>query len=160
MNAPTQQEYLRNVVMSAPPERLHLMLYDGAIRFCRQARDAIGRKDIEDSYNLLTRAQNIVLEMQNALRPDVAPELCEQMAALYGFIYRRLVEANVNKDVEAVGDALRILEYQRETWVMLLEKLSAEGNPSDNSSRPVRKPPAEASTELDEHHPKGFTAEG
>lgn len=146
--------------MSAPPEKLHLMLYDGAIRFCRQARDAVERKDIEDSYNLLTRAQNIVLEMQNALRPEVAPELCEQMAALYGFIYRRLVEANVNKDVKAVDDALRILEYQRETWVMLLEKLSAEDGTSNDPSRPVRKPPTEASKGLDEPHPSGFTAEG
>jgi len=160
MSAPTQQEYLRNVVMSAPPERLHLMLYDGAIRFCRQARDAIGQKDIENSYDLLTRAQNIVLEMQNALRPEVAPELCEQMSALYGFIYRRLVEANVNKDVKAVDDALRILEYQRETWVMLLEKLSAEGGASADPSRPVRKPPTEPPTGLDESHPSGFTAEG
>ena len=160
MSGPTQQEYLRNVVMSAPPERLHLMLYDGAIRFCRQARDAIGRKDIEGSYNLLTRAQNIVLEMQNALRPEVAPEVCEQMSALYGFIYRRLVEANVNKDVKAVDDALRILEYQRETWIMLLEKLSAEDGSSADPPRPVRKPPAEASTGLDDPHPNGFTAEG
>ena len=160
MSGPTQQEYLRNVVMSAPPERLHLMLYDAAIRYCRQARDAIGRNQIEGSYNLLTRAQNIVLEIQNALRPEVAPELCEQMAALYGFIYRRLVEANVNKDVKAVDDALRILEYQRETWVMLLEKLSAEDGSSNDPSRPVRKPPAEASTGLDDPHPSGFTAEG
>ena len=136
------------------------MLYDGAIRFCRQARDAVERKDIEDSYNLLTRAQNIVLEMQNALRPEVAPELCEQMSALYGFIYRRLVEANVNKDVKAVDDALRILEYQRETWVMLLEKLSAENGTSNDPSRPVRKPPTETSTGLDESHPSSLTAEG
>ena len=136
------------------------MLYDGAIRFCRQARDAVQQKDIESSYNLLTRAQNIVLEMENALRPEVAPELCEQMSSLYGFIYRRLVEANVNKDVKAVDDALRILEYQRETWVMLLEKLSAEDGTSNDSSRPVRRPPTQASKGLDEPHPSSFTAEG
>lgn len=136
------------------------MLYDGAIRFCRQARDAIGRKDIEGSYNLLTRAQNIVLEMQNALRPEVAPEVCEQMSALYGFIYRRLVEANVNKDVKAVDDALRILEYQRETWVMLLEKLSAEDGSSADPSGPVRTPPPVSARGLDDPHPSGFTAEG
>jgi len=136
------------------------MLYDGAIRFCRQARDAIGRKDIEGSYNLLTRAQNIVLEMQNALKPEVAPELCEQMSALYGFIYRRLVEANVNKDVKAVDDALRILDYQRETWVMLLEKLSAEDGSSTEPSRPVRTPPPVSARGLGDSQPGGFTAEG
>jgi flagellar protein FliS len=120
------QEYLRDVVLSAPPEKLQLMLYDGAIRFCRQARDAISSNDIEGSYNLLTRAQNIVLEMQNALRPEVDPALCDRMSSLYNFVYRRLVDANVNKDMAALDEALRLLEYQRETWVMLLEKLAEE----------------------------------
>ena len=112
--------------MSAPPQKLQLMLYDGAIRFCRQAQDAIKNKDIEGSYNLLTRAQNIVLEMQNGLRPEVDPVLCGRMAALYNFVYRRLVDANVNKDLEALNEALGVLEYQRETWALLLEKLVEE----------------------------------
>jgi len=112
--------------MSAPPKKLQLMLYDGAIRFCRQAQDAIKNKDIEGSYNLLTRSQNIVLEMQNGLRPEVDPVLCGRMAALYNFVYRRLVDANVNKDLEALNEALGVLEYQRETWALLLEKLAEE----------------------------------
>jgi flagellar protein FliS len=124
MSNSAAQNYLRNTVMTASPEKLHLMLYDGAIRFCQQARDAVVRKDIEGSYRLLTRAQNIVLEMQNALKPSVDPVLCGRMSGLYSFIYRRLVEANIGKDLKALDDALRILQYQRETWVMLLDKLA------------------------------------
>jgi flagellar protein FliS len=132
MSDSAARHYLRSAVMTASREKLQLMLYDGAIRFCQQARDAIVRKDIEGSYNLLTRAQNIVLEMQNALNPAVDPALCGRMSGLYSFIYRRLVEANIGKDLKALDDALQILQFQRETWVLLLEKL-ADGQAEPSS---------------------------
>ena len=115
--------YLRNAVMTARPEQLQLMLYDGAIRFASQAREAIEKKEIENSFNLLTRAQNIVREMENGLRHEVAPEICAQMASLYRFVFSRLVDANVNKDVQAVDDALKVLRHQRETWAILADKI-------------------------------------
>ncbi|UCG17857.1 MAG: flagellar protein FliS, partial [Phycisphaerales bacterium] len=49
MARPTPNSYLRNAVMTATPEQLHLMLYDGAIRFTLQARDAIEARDYEGS---------------------------------------------------------------------------------------------------------------
>ena len=115
--------YLRNAVMTARPEQLQLMLYDGAIRFASQAREAIEKREIENSFNLLTRAQNIVREMENGLRHEVAPEICAQMASLYRFVFSRLVDANVNKDVQAVDDALKVLRHQRETWAILADKI-------------------------------------
>ena len=82
-------EYLRNTVMTATPEQLQLMLYDGAIRFSTQAREALAKSDFETSCEKLLRAQRIMLEMRNGLRPEVNLELCEQMAALYDFVYNR-----------------------------------------------------------------------
>ena len=115
--------YLRNAVMTARPEQLQLMLYDGAIRFASQAREAIEKREIENSFNLLTRAQNIVREMESGLRHEVSPELCSQMASLYRFVFSKLVDANVNKDVQAVDDALKVLRHQRETWAILADKV-------------------------------------
>lgn len=115
--------YLRNAVMTARPEQLQLMLYDGAIRFASQAREAIEKREIENSFNLLTRAQNIVREMESGLRHEVAPEICGQMASLYRFVFSKLVDANVNKDVQAVDDALKVLRHQRDTWAILADKV-------------------------------------
>ncbi len=114
--------------MTARPEQLQLMLYDGAIRFASQAREAIEKREIENSFNLLTRAQNIVREMENGLRHEVAPEICGQMASLYRFVFSRLVDANVNKDVQAVEDALKVLRHQRETWAILADKIQKAQN--------------------------------
>lgn len=119
-----ENPYLRETVLTATPEQLHLMLYDGAIRFASQGRDAILAKDIEGSYNKLTRAQKIIIEMQNGLNPEVNPELCGRMAALYNFIYQKLIDACVRREVQAVDDALTVLRYNRETWQLLVGKVS------------------------------------
>lgn len=119
-----ENHYLRDAVMTATPEQLQLMLYDGCIRFTQQGRDAIQQKDYETSYEKLTRAQNIVLEMQNGLNYDVNRELCERVASIYGFLYRKLVDACVHRDVGAIDDALKILRMERETWQILVDKVN------------------------------------
>jgi flagellar protein FliS len=119
-------EYLRNAVLTAPPEQLHLMLYDGALRFTRQGIEGIKQEKWEDAFNGFSRAQRITLEMLNALNYDVDRELCTRMAGLYNFIYQRLVQACVGRSVAAAEDAVKILELQRETWVMLIDKLCQE----------------------------------
>jgi len=120
------REYLKNAVMTAPPEQLQLMLFDGAIRFTLRGQDALHNKDFEGAFNGFDRAQRVVLQLIAGLKPEVNPELVEQMSALYHFIYDRLVEANHKRDTRSADDALRILRHQRETWVMLLDRLAAE----------------------------------
>ncbi len=123
MSTHASNEYFRNSVLTAKPEQLQLMLYDGAIRFGRQGREALLRKDFETACEKLIRVQKIIAEMQNGLRPEINAELCDQLARLYNFIYQRLVDANVQRDVVPLDEALRILEHQRETWRLLLARI-------------------------------------
>ncbi len=124
MSSEDSNPYLRDSVLTATPEQLHLMLYDGAIRYALQARDAIRQKDYETSYERLTRAQHIILEMQSGLNYDVNPELCERVASIYGFLHRKLVDACTKRDSGAIDDALRILRIERETWQLLVDKVN------------------------------------
>jgi len=119
-------EYLKTQILTASPEMLQLMLWDGAIRFAEQGKEAIRKKDIEGSYQLLLRSQKIIMEMSSSLHHDVHPELCKNLAALYNFIYRRLVDANIKKDIKFLDEALDLMRHQRETWVMLMDKLVQE----------------------------------
>lgn len=123
MNPQAAQNYLRTKVLTATPEQLQLMLYDGALRFGEQAKAALEKKEFENSYHMISRVQKIITEMNGSLKHDVAPELCGKLAALYNFVYRKLVEANVEHKIESLEEALGILRYQRETWVMLLDQL-------------------------------------
>lgn len=119
--------YLRTKILTASPEELRLMLYDGAIKFCHQGLQTLDDPQRETSYNALVRAQRIVLELTTSLNHKQAPELCERLSALYTYIYRRLVDANFNRDAAAIQEAIKLLEFERETWVMLMKKLSDEG---------------------------------
>ncbi len=126
MNGQAANSYLKTKVLTATPEQLQLMLYDGAIRFCEQAKAAIQEKNWEQSYNLITRVQRILVELLCSLKHDINPDLCGKLASLYNYAYRRLIEANIEHDLSALEDAANVLRFQRETWVMLLDKLSRE----------------------------------
>jgi len=123
MNQQAAQNYLRTKIFTATPEQLQLMLYDGALRFGEQARLALEKRNYEQSYNMISRVQKIITEMQSGLKHDVAPDLCKKMSALYNYIFRKLVEANLEHTITALDEAMEILRYQRETWTMLMEQL-------------------------------------
>ena len=127
MHPSSANPYLKTKVLTASPQELRMMLYEGAIRFCRQGRRALEAKDYEGSYTGLMRAQKIVLELSTSLRPEAAPGLCEKLEALYTYIYKRLVEANTSHDVSVVDEVIQLLEYEKQTWQMLMDRLAQEG---------------------------------
>ena len=148
--------YLRTKVMTAKPAELRLMLIDGAIRFTEQARRGYESKDFESAYNGTTRAQAILLELVASLRHDLAPELCKNVAAVYTFMYTTLVKGSMEKDLAAFDDVLRILRYERETWLLCMDALARENHsasalqetPSVLPKPFVEKPSAEARPRL------------
>ena len=134
MTQPATNPYLKTKILTASPEELRLLLYDGAIKFCQQAIKPLEDKQYETSYNCLMRAQKIVLELSTSLNHDAAPQLCERLSALYIYIYRLLVDANMRHTAEPVHEALRLLEYERETWQMLMHRAAEDGDPPANAA--------------------------
>ncbi|HZW09698.1 MAG TPA: flagellar export chaperone FliS [Phycisphaerales bacterium] len=118
--------YLRTQVMTASPEQLRLMLLDGALRFARQAVEGIAGKDYEAAYNGITQARAIVLELATSIRADIEPELAERVRSVYLFIYKEMVDASLNRDTARLEKAIELLQYERETWALLIERVAAE----------------------------------
>jgi len=133
--------YLRNAVMTATPEQLHLMLYDGAIRFTRQGLEGLETHTYDAAFEGFSRAQKIIVEMLSSLNYKVDRALCNRMAGLYNFIYRKLVESGTSRIPGPAREALKLLEYQRETWVMLIDKLR-QGQDSSVPSAFAPPPPS------------------
>lgn len=126
MNQDTINMYQRNAIMTASPAELTLMLYDGAIRFCNIAIIAIEKQDIEKAHTNLKKAQAIISELRITL--DHKYPVWEDFDRVYDYIYRRLVEGNMSKDVDIVEDALKYIREMRDTWkeVMQLNAGSAK----------------------------------
>jgi flagellar secretion chaperone FliS len=137
--------YLRTKVMTAAPPELRLMLLDGALKFAGQGRDGLERRDFEASFEGISRCQQILVELVNALRPDHAPELCQRLSGLYTFMYTRLMEASRQRSPALVDEVIRLLAYERETWSMALQKLAGEtASASPSPTREEPPPPATA----------------
>lgn len=136
--------YLRSKVFSASPEELRLMLLDGAIRFARQGREGLATKNFELSFSGLSSCKNILLELVTSMKVEIAPELCAKMRALYMFMYSRLIDANLEKSPAIVDEVIKLLEYERETWVLVMQRLVEEraAGISHETATPIPSAPA------------------
>lgn len=101
---------------TASPAQLVVMLYDGALRFASEADEAFGRDDRARAGDRIGRALAIVDELAATLDPAHAPELAENLLALYGYCKRRLLEANLGRDRNALADVVAALTPLREAW--------------------------------------------
>jgi flagellar protein FliS len=116
------QAYQTNQVNTASQEKLVTMLYDGALRFIAQAKAGIEEKDIEKSNTNFIKAQKIIAELMSNLNREVG-EIAENLFLLYDFMYRRLITANVQKDLQAADEVYSLLSELRDTWVEATRQL-------------------------------------
>lgn len=144
MQASFGDRYLESEVLTASPQRLHLLLIEAAVRYIERTRAAWQRQDRETAFESLTKAQQIVAEMLAAMKMDTAPDLVKQVAAIYTFVYRTLVEAGLKQDEKLLDDALRVLHIERETWLEVCRKVGTGGG-NDEASLSTAASPAETS---------------
>lgn len=114
------QNYQNNAVMTASPGELTLMLYNGAIKFCNLAIDAIGQRDMQKANQASLRAQDIVTELRATL--DTQYPIGEEMDRLYVFIKQLLMEGNIQKDVTKIADARDLIREFRDTWQEVIKQ--------------------------------------
>ncbi len=122
----TTTAYLRSKVMSAPPEELRLMLLDGALRFAHQARAGLENRNYEQSCSGFSQCRAIIVELMTSMNEAAAPELTGKVKSLYAFFFSELVAASHERDVAKLDRVIELLEYERETWAMLIDKLAEE----------------------------------
>lgn len=110
----TAEAYKRQQVMTATPEALTLMLYNGALRFMTEGVEAIKHKDFEKANGSLIKAQNIILELSSTLKMEY--EIAQQLAPLYNYVYDSLVEGNMKNNSEKIEEAKGIVTELRNAW--------------------------------------------
>jgi len=107
--------YLDASIATASPARLLVMLFDRLVLDVQRGLDAQRRGDFEDTHRQLTHAQDIVMELQSSLRADQFKGGYD-LSALYGFLHRQLVMANVRKDATITDECLTMVTDLCETW--------------------------------------------
>ena len=127
------QQYLEAQVMSATPQKLRLMLIEGAIRCARHALALWEKNQHEQALESLTRCRNIISELLAGIRPDQTV-LTRSVAGVYLFLFRCLTEAQLRKDFGKVEETIAVLETERETWRLVCEKLPSSPFPMNQAN--------------------------
>lgn len=119
--------YRTNAVLTASPGQLVLMLYDGALKALALAREAFTMppeetRRIQLINEQLLKAQAILNELQSGLNLEAGGEFASTMHRLYDYHNRRLLEANLRKQVEPVVEVERLVRELRDAWAQMLTK--------------------------------------
>lgn len=107
--------YLAERVLTASPQRLVVMLYDRLLLDLERADHALDAGSHSDAHAALVHAQDIVTELHSALDTSAWPEGVG-LAALYDYVMRRLIDANLGKDRTIVAECHTLLEPLRDAW--------------------------------------------
>lgn len=107
-------QYKEQSIMTASPEELTMMLYDGTVKFLKKAKIHIEQNNIEKINNSLIRAQDIIAELNATLNMDY--EISKDLNGLYDFMIRRITDANIEKSAHIVDEVLDLAIDLRDTW--------------------------------------------
>ncbi|HWQ43601.1 MAG TPA: flagellar export chaperone FliS [Desulfosporosinus sp.] len=115
VNPQMANAYKKQQAMTASPEQLTLLLYNGALRFLTESIQAMEQRDIPKSHNANMRVQDIVREFVRTL--DMGYEVSKTWGQLYEYTQYCLVQGNIKKDIKQLHQAKEMLEDMREAWV-------------------------------------------
>ena len=112
---PTAQ-YKQASILTAPPGRLVVMLYDGCLRFLFQAAYAMREGDRAASRDRMRRAEAIIDELTVTLDHEKGGEVASRLQGIYAFCRRHLIEASLEQDPSKIEEVSGLLGELREAW--------------------------------------------
>ncbi|HEY7618420.1 MAG TPA: flagellar export chaperone FliS [Solirubrobacteraceae bacterium] len=118
------QAYREASIMTASPEQLVVMLYDGAGRFLKQAEGSMVDGAWLQAGEKLSRAEAIIDELLATLDMN-AGEISERLQAIYIFCKTRLIEARIERDPVRVEQVARLLAELRGAWATVKSPAAA-----------------------------------
>lgn len=109
------------MLLEKTPQEITSILYKTCIQRLERAVKAIEIKDYEEANKLLQKCNDIVHRLGAGLKYEAGP-IADQLDYLYNYIADELIKANINKDVNSIKVALKIVEEISEAWDIAMAK--------------------------------------
>ncbi|KLO22982.1 flagellar biosynthesis protein FliS [Marinitoga sp. 1197] len=116
--------YVENMVKTASPAKLVELLYLNSIERLNRAVNMIKNKKIAEAHNQIVRVEDIIMELNLSLDMEKGGEISKNLRALYNYMYRRLLDANLNKDIEILEEVKTLLNTLLEAWREAMKQAS------------------------------------
>jgi flagellar secretion chaperone FliS len=108
--------YQETAITTQNRGRLIVMLYDGAIKYLRQAIGDLAQNDFAAKGIHIARAQDILYELNTVLDIEKGGQIAQNLRSLYNFMQRHLSEANLRKDAQMIQEVIAMLEELNHSW--------------------------------------------
>lgn len=130
MQHDARSSYLEAQILTATPQKLRLMLVQGALRFARQAGGAFSQQELEQAIAATERCRSILVELLSGVRQDHS-ELAQQVLSIYQFLFQQLTFVQLKRDPTLLAGVIEVLEVEQDTWQQVCQQLgSAPPRPS------------------------------
>lgn len=113
-------KYANNKILTASPAELTLMLYEGAIKFCNQAKIDMEKGEYGDAIHHIQKARNIIVELQSTL--DFKYSVAKDFDLIYTYIFQLMVQCNTKNDIEVLDEILIQLRELRDLWKQVMKQ--------------------------------------
>ena len=108
--------YQETSITTQDKGRLVVMLYDGAIKFLNIAIVDIQNGNFEGKGNNISKARDIIFELNTVLDMETGGEIAQNLRSLYNFIGRHLTQASIECDTAMIQEVINILKELNEGW--------------------------------------------
>ena len=121
-----QQVNTQSSVAYASPHRLIQMLMEGAFERIAVAKGCIQRQDIAGKGEQIGKAIDIVGGLREGLNHEAGGEIAANLDALYAYLQKRLLEANLRSDIATLDEVADLLRPVKEAWDAIGTTANAE----------------------------------
>ncbi|MFZ7120923.1 MAG: flagellar export chaperone FliS [Eubacteriaceae bacterium] len=118
-HAYANNQYINNQIMTASKKKLLIMLYEGAIKNLKLTEKSMESKDIEKINYYLTKTQSIILELMSTLNFELGGDIAKNLYNLYDYMYVKLIQGNIDKDLDSVIEVRNYMEELKNTWIQI-----------------------------------------
>lgn len=142
-NSDSPNNYLETEVLTATPQKLQLMMINGAIRYAYQARQMREQQEPELASEKLIRCREIIAQILCSLKPD-GSELMRKVAGIYLFLFQELTDIRSDDAYDRLEGVITVLNEERQTWEELCRQMPEAPERPQEAVREITSSDAEA----------------
>ena len=107
------KQYQTSNITTATPEKLMIMLFDGAIQFLQKAKTAIENNDLKERSTNIEGARKIIRELMRTIDLENGNDVSKQLFRLYNRMATKLIKANVSRNAQLLDEVIEDLSNIR-----------------------------------------------
>lgn len=107
------KQYQTSNITTATPEKLMIMLFDGAVQFLQKAKTAIEEKNLQERSTNIESARKIIRELMRTIDLENGNDVSKSLFRLYSRLAMKLIKANVSKDISLIDEVITDLSNIR-----------------------------------------------